>query len=140
MVSVAISSAMWGGDDDHAVAVADDDVTGKHGGVAAADRHVDVDGLVQGEVGGGGGALVERGETEGGDLGGVPEAAIGDDSGGATDHEPGDEDVAGRGGAGVAAAVDHHDVARRAFLDGEALGVGGVLEDVDAVEVLAGGM
>ena len=39
------------GDHDHAVAVAENDVAGKHRRIAAADRHVDVDRLMQGEVG-----------------------------------------------------------------------------------------
>ena len=58
-----------GGDHDHAVSVADDDVAREDRGVAAADRDLRVDRLVEGEVGGGGGALVERGEVEGCEIG-----------------------------------------------------------------------
>src|SRR6185312_6922504 len=51
-------SGEMGGQDDGAVGVADDDVAGEDGSVAAGDGGVDVDGLVEGEVGGGAGAVV----------------------------------------------------------------------------------
>ena len=52
-------------------------------------------------------------------------------------HQARDEDGAGRGGARVLAAVDHHDRAGRALLDGLALGMGAVLEHGDRVQILA---
>ena len=55
--SSAISSAIWAGMTTTAFAVADDDVARKNRHVAAADRHVDVDGLVEGDVGRRGGRL-----------------------------------------------------------------------------------
>ncbi len=58
-----------GGDHDDAVAVAEDHVAGKHRRVAAADRNVDLDRLVQGEVGRRARAMVEGREAEPRDLG-----------------------------------------------------------------------
>src|SRR4029453_5213648 len=57
------------GDHDDAVAVAEDDIAGKPWRVAAADRDVDLDGLVQREVGRRAGAVVIGREAESRDLG-----------------------------------------------------------------------
>ena len=57
------------GDHHHAVAVAQDDVAGKHRRIAAADRHVDFDRLVQREVGRRARPVVKGGKAEFGDLG-----------------------------------------------------------------------
>ena len=69
------------GDHDHAVAVAEDDVAGKHRRVAAADRHVDLDRLMQRQIGRRARPVVIGGKAELGDLGGIAKAAIGDDAG-----------------------------------------------------------
>ena len=58
-----------GRDDDHTIAVADYDVARKYRCVTAADGNVDVDGLMDGQVGGGGRAMMERGDVEFRDLG-----------------------------------------------------------------------
>ena len=52
------------GDHDDAVAVAEDDVAGKHRRVAAADRHVDLDRLMQRQVGRRARAVVIGGKAE----------------------------------------------------------------------------
>jgi hypothetical protein len=97
------SSAMLGGDlgrhDDDAVGVADDHVAREHRSAAAADRHIDVDGLVQGQVGRRRRPLVEGRHGHFGDLGAVTKAAVGDDTGHAAHHQAPHQDAAGRGRA-----------------------------------------
>jgi hypothetical protein len=68
-------------DDDDAVGIAQNDVAGKHRRVAAADRDIDFDRLVQGQVGRCARAVMIGGEAELGDLGRIAKAAIGDDAG-----------------------------------------------------------
>jgi hypothetical protein len=79
--SSAISSANAGGDHDHALAIAHHDVAGPDRRVAAADRHIDVDRLVERQVGRRGGAMVIGGDRQLGDLRAVAKAAVGDDAG-----------------------------------------------------------
>src|SRR5712672_404973 len=67
------------GDHDHAVAVAENDVAGKYRRIAAADRDVDLDRLMQGQVGRRARPAVIGGEAKFGDFGGIAKAAIGDD-------------------------------------------------------------
>ena len=85
---------------------------GHTGDVAAADRHVDVERLMQGQVGRRGRAVVVGGNGEPRDLRRVAKAAVGHDAGDAALHQPRDQDRAGRGGARVLAAVDHEHGAR----------------------------
>ncbi len=125
------------GDHDDAVAVAEDDVAGKHRRVAAADRDVDLDRLMQRQIGRRARAVVIGGEAELGDLGRIAKAAIGDDAGDAALHQPRHQDGAGGGGAGILAAVHHQHRAGRAILDRLALRMGAVAKHVDLVEVLA---
>ncbi len=66
--------------DDHPLGIAHHHVAGKHRDVAAADRHVDVQRLVQGQVGRGRRAVVVGREGQGADLGRIAKAAIGDDA------------------------------------------------------------
>ena len=85
-------------DDDAAVGVADDHVARPYRRVAAGDRHVGVDRLMQGQVGRRGRALVERRDREPRDLGRVAKAAVGDDAGDAALHQARHQDRAGRRG------------------------------------------
>src|SRR5438477_131087 len=89
--------------------------------IAAADRHVDVDRLVQREVGRRAGPLVIGGEAQPRDLGRVAEAAVGHHARDATLHQPRHQDRAGRGRTRVLAAVDDQHGAGRAILDRLAL-------------------
>ena len=124
-------------DHDHAVAVAENDVAGKHRRVAAADRHVDLDRLMQRQVGRRARAVVIGGKAELCDLGGIAKAAVGDDAGDAALHQPRHQDGAGGRRAGILAAVHHQHRAGRAILDRLALRMGAVAKHVDLVEILA---
>ncbi len=124
--------------DDHALGVPDHDVAWKNRRVAAADRHIDVDGLVQRQIGRRRGTFVIGRNGQPGDLVRVAEAAVRHDARDASHHEPRHEDRAGRGGARVLLAVDDEDGARRAFLDGLALRMGAVTEHLYGIQVLAG--
>ena len=95
------------GDHDDAVAVAEDDVAGKYRRVAAADRHVDFDRLMQRQVGRRARPVVIGGKAEFGDLGGIAKPAVGDHAGDAALHQPRHQDGAGGCGAGILAAVHH---------------------------------
>src|SRR5437868_13367308 len=116
--SLAISSARCAGISHHAVAVAEDDVAGKYRRVAAADRTIDLDRLMQGEIGRRAGAVVIGGKAEPCDLGGIAKPAVGNDTGDAALLQPRHQDGAGGGGASVLAAVHHQHRAGRAVLDG----------------------
>ena len=135
--SAAISSAMMRRDHHHAFAVADHDVARKHRCVAAADRHVDVERLVQRDVGRRRRAVVIGGDGELGDLGRIAEAAVGDHARRAAHHQARHQDRARRCGARVLAAVDDEHGAGRAVLDGLALRMRAILEHADGVEILA---
>src|ERR1700712_5724170 len=126
-----------GGDHDHAVAIAEDDVARKHRRVAAADRHVDLDGLMQREIGRGARAMVVCGKTESCDLGRVAKAAIGDDTGAAPLHQPRYQDRAGGRRTGILAAIHDQHGANWTILDRLALRMGAVAKHLDLVEVLA---
>ena len=128
-----------GGDDDDAVAIPQNDVAWKHRRIAATDGHVDLDRLMQGEIGRRRRAMVIGGNAEPGDLGGVAKTSIGDDAGDAALHQPRHQDRAGRGRARVLAAVHHQHAACRAILDRLALRMGVIPEHVDGVEILARG-
>ena len=110
-----------GRDDNDAVIVSDDDVARKDRNFAAADRNVDVDGLVQGQVRGGGWPIVIGRNIGFADGCGVPKAAIRHHAGAAALHQAGDEDVAGACRPCVLAAVHHQHCAGRAILDRFAL-------------------
>ena len=135
--SSAISSTRLRGDDHDAVAVAQDRVAGKDRRVAAADRHVDVDRLVQGEVGGRAGPLVIGREAQPGDLRRIAEAAVGHHARHAAPHQPRHQDRAGRRRARVLAAVHHQHGAGRTILDRLALRMAAVAEHFQPVQVLA---
>ena len=126
-----------GRDDHHAVGVADDHVAGEHRGIAAADRDVDVDRLMQGQVGRRRRAVVEGRDGELGDLAGVAKAAVGHHARDAAHHQPGDQDRARRRGARILAAVHDQHRAGRAELDRLALRMVRILEHCHRVEVLA---
>ena len=83
------------------------------------------------------GPLVVGRERELCDLGGIPQAAVGDEAGRAPLHQPGYQNAAGGGGARVLAAVDHEHGAGRALLDRLALGMLAVLEHAHRAQVLA---
>src|SRR4051812_18431658 len=65
------------GDHDHSVGIAENDVTGKHRCIAAADRHIDLDCLMQREIGRRARPMMIGGKAELCDLGRIAKAAIG---------------------------------------------------------------
>ena len=71
------------------------------------------------------------------DRPGVADAAITDKAGHAALHQPGYQDLPGAGRSCIAAAVDHQHVALRCDLDRLALGMFGIGEHRDIVQVLA---
>ena len=83
--------------------------------------HVDLDRLVQRQVGRRARPVVIGGKAELCDLGGIAKAAVGDDAGDAALHQPRHQDGAGRRGARILAAVHHQHRAGRAILDRLAL-------------------
>ena len=100
-----------GRDDDHAVAVADDDVARLHGRAAASDRHVEIPRhVLAAEHRGVRARRVDR-DADRGDRVVVADAAVGDDAGRAAGLRAQREDVAERAGAGLAARLDHDDLA-----------------------------
>jgi hypothetical protein len=128
---------MAAGNHHHAFGITHHHVARPYGCVAAADGPVDVDRLVQRQVGRCAGPLVVGRDVQSRNLGAVAKAAVGDHAGHAAFHQPGDEDAAGRRGACVLAAVDHEHRAGRAFLHRLALRVTSVVEHGDRVQVLA---
>ncbi|MNT19515.1 hypothetical protein D3C72_1547770 [compost metagenome] len=73
-----------------------------------------------------------------GNGGRITETAIGNDARTAANHQAGHQNIAGRGGAGILAAVHDKHVARRAGFDGDALRMGGIAEFDELVTVFAG--
>src|SRR5438067_831443 len=96
---------------DDAFAIADDHVAREYRRVAAADRNVDVDGLVDRQIGRRGRTMVIGRNGELRDLLGVAKAAVRDDARDAALHQPGDEGRACGCGARILPAVDDHDAA-----------------------------
>ncbi len=127
-----------GGDDDHAFAIPDDDVSRPDGDVAAADRNVDVERLVQRQVRRRGGTAVIGGDVEFADFRAVPEAAVGDDTRDTAHHQPRNQDRARGSRPRILPAIHHHDETGWALLHGRALRVFGILKDRKLVQVLAG--
>src|SRR5271166_4363243 len=89
------------GNDHNSLAVANDHIAGKDRRITAADGPIDLDRLMQGEVGRSRGTIMVGREGELSQLRRVAKAAVRDDAGAAADHEPGDQDRAGGSGAGV---------------------------------------
>src|SRR3954468_8346318 len=127
-----------GGDADDPLLVAHHDVARIDGHLGAADRHLEVHGVVLGEVGQRARALGVDRQLQLRDVRRVAQRPVGHQPAGSAHHEPRGQDPAGRGGAAVAAAVHHQDVAPRDGLDRPALRVVVVLVDVERVEVLPG--
>ena len=125
-----------GRDHDDAVAITENHVTGKHWRVAAADRNVDLDRLMQGEIGRRARPVMKRREAEPRDLGRVAEAAVGDDAGAAALHQPRHQDRTGRRRARILAAVHHQHRAHGTILDRLALRMRTIAEYLDRVEIL----
>ena len=122
-------------DHHHAFGVAHHDVARIHRNPTAADRHIQVRGVVLDQVGRRRGALAVTGDRQRSNLVAVSQAAVGDDAGHATHHHAGDQDGTCRGGRGVAPAVDHQHMAGWYFLDRFALRVAVVLEHANVVQV-----
>ena len=97
------------------------------------------DGVVLDEVGDRARALRVDGDAEPLDLRRVSERAVGDDAADSPGLRPREQDPARGRGPRLVAAVHHEDVAGRDVLDRLALRVVVVLEDVERVDVLAGG-
>src|SRR5919199_4478441 len=98
--------------------------------------------MVQRDVGGGVGAPAVGGQPHGGDAGRVAEGAVGDQAGGAAALHARDQDVADRAGADLAPRVHDQHVSGADALDGDALGIGQVVEPAVegvGVQVLAHG-
>lgn len=123
--------------DDNAFAVADDNIPREHGDIAAADRHIQVDGVVLDKISRcrRGGVIGREGELR--DLGSVAEAAVGHDARDPALEKPGNEDGARGSRRVVFAAIDYEDMPRGALLHTLALGVATILENLQVVEVLA---
>ena len=128
-----------GRDDDDAIGVSDDDVSGKDRSISAADGLVDRNGLVVGQVRRARWAGVICRDVELGDGGGITEAAVGDDARTAAFHQPRDQYVPGRGGIRLFTAVHDQDVAFRAGFDGNALRMFGAAELGQLIAILSGG-
>src|SRR3954468_2994341 len=94
-------------------AVTHQDIAREYGNSAAADRHVEIDGVVLDQVGRCGPALAVGRERESRDLGGVAQATVAHHPGRAADHHAGYQDAACRCHAGVTAAVHHEHAAGR---------------------------
>ena len=125
-----------GRDDDHPVRVADDNIARKHRCVTTTDRDVDVDRLMQGDVGRRGRPLMITRHIQAGDFRRVAKPAVGDDAGHATHHQPGHQDTARRGRPSVLAAVHDEHGARRALLHRATLRVVVIPEHGHWVQVL----
>src|SRR5215467_3932916 len=124
------------GHDDHALAIADDHVTGKHGDAAAADRHVQVDSVMNRQIEGRAAPGTEYWKIHRCDRLAVAQSAIGDNAGGAAHLEPREQNTAAGCCAGIAAAIHDQDLTRRHGLDRLALRVLRIFENADHVEVL----
>ena len=122
---------------DDAFVVADDDVAGIDRDAAAADRHVEVDRVVVDEVERRASAGAVDREIHRRDGAAVAHRSVGDEPRRAAHLEARRQDLAARGDAGFAAAVEHQHVPGRHALDGLALRMLGVLEALMLVEVLA---
>ena len=105
------------GNNGDAFSVADDHIAGKNGRVAAADRPVDLDRLMQGEVRRCSRSVVICGEGSFLELRGSCESRHPSHSATAADHEAGYEDGACGSGARVLAAVDDEHGPWRALFD-----------------------
>ena len=124
-------------DNDDAVTVAKDHIAGKNRRVAAADSHVDLDRLMQCEIGRRTWPVMIGGKAEFCDLGRIAKAPIGDDASDAALHQPGHQYRARGRRAGILAAVHHQHRTWRTILDCPALRMASIAKHIDLVEVFA---
>src|SRR6516225_2033357 len=123
------------GDHRNALVVAHHDVAGIDRHLAARDRHVEVDGVMLDQVGRRrrGGVIGGKGHAR--DLRRVAQAAVGDEAGCAALPQARDQNPAGGGRRRGAAAVDHEDMAGRAFFHALALRMAAAFEHAQMIEV-----
>src|SRR3984893_15885418 len=105
------------GHDNNSFAIANDHIAGKDRRIAAADRPIDLDRLMQREVGRSRRTVVIRGERKLSQLRRVAKAAVRDDPGAAADHEAGYQDGACGSSTSILAAVDDEHGSHRPLLD-----------------------
>src|SRR5499433_4143042 len=123
----------------HALAVTDYDVARYHEHLGAANRNVLVHRHVPRDVGRSGRAESIDGKAEGLYGGIVADAAVQHEAGGAADLEARDEDVARVRCTRHSAAVHHQDLTGLDVLDGVALRIAGIAQNLVAGTILAGG-
>src|SRR6516165_5752894 len=121
----------------HLESLVRDFVAGKHRRIAAADRHIDLDRLMQRQIGRRARPVVVGAIAKLCDFARVVKAAVGDDTGTAPLHQPRHKDRAGGRRTRILAAVHDKHCAGRALLHCLALGMGAVAKDIELVEVLA---
>src|SRR5450631_120840 len=125
------------GYDDRALGIADDDVAGKYRDAAAADRDVEIDGMVDRQVQGRARAGAEYREIHPGDRVTVAQPAVGHHAGYAAHLHAREQNAAGGCRARVAPAIHHQHLPMWDDLDRLALRVLRIFEHPDMVEVLA---
>lgn len=132
-----------GGDDEDAVALADEEVAGGDGDGADADGDLVVGAHHEGADTGGVAAAEVDADGHGGEIRDVAHAAIDEDAGTATDDEARRDHSAGDGGVAFSAGVEDEDVAGEGFFGGAVvkLRAGGVefLAEVFAIGEVADG-
>ena len=121
------------------VSVAYHDVSGKDRRVATSYWSVDFDRLMMRQVGRSAWPVVKCRETQRGYFGRVAKAAVGDDSGRATNHQPCYQNPPGGCSSRIFSTVYDHHRAGRAFLNGLALRVRPIAKGRQRIEVFSRG-
>ena len=125
--------------DAHTVWITDQHVAREYRDPAAGDRVLHGGGEMGGQAGGGGAAGTEGRERDGCDCRRVAHRAIGHERRDPAHHEPGGQDVSQHPGTLLTPAVANQHLAGRAGLDGLALRVFRIGQNLRRAEVLAHG-
>ena len=125
--------------DAHTVWVAGQHIAGEHRDAAAGDRILHGGSEMGGQAGGRGAAGTEGRKRDGGDRCRVAHRAVGHERRDPAHHEPGDQDVSQHPRTLLSPAVANQHLAGRAGLDGLALRVFRIGQNLRRAEVLAHG-
>ena len=122
-------------DHDDALFVADQDVARKDRHAGTADRHIDIDRVMDRQANRGRCSGREDREIHAADLGRIAKRAVAHDADRAALHRAGGEDAAAIGCAQIAPAIHHQHLAGSNRFDGLALRMIRILERADDIEI-----
>src|SRR5947208_6977063 len=123
--------------DNDTFGIADDDVAGEYRRIAASDRNIDVERLVNRQVGGPSGTMMVGGYGKFRDIRRIAKTAVSYHARYGSLHQARDEERAGGGRARVLSAIDDQHRTGWTLFHGLSLRVLSIAEHADRVEILA---